>query len=364
MTVEPGAVPGSGRAPGEWHQLLMRLAGLLPDDVIADARTWLAEGTIDEMAALLAFTALGTRTPVWELDALVILDELARAGHELEPLADLVVSEGAENDDGRWAFAPVRVADAEAAAAAPLVLNLGSSAEEHEDQLDQAAVRSISTEPDVIALLRAWRAPADARARLDPDSAEPRRVYLVTVQAPGGGEYALAARIQDDLIDAGEESPQVEVWVEDSALPGYQNAAWLRSALLWAREPLTPIRVARSFDSVDPQTGPAFDAGHPRIEDPAEIERLLDYLAGAPPVLATDTTMPDVMLPDAGYEVSMTLRTDGVWVWSDTVPYYLEEYGLSPDPELLEHLADVEESYPRVSSVALHRVWCFMLGSQ
>lgn len=31
-------------------------------------------------------------------------------------------------------------------------------------------------------------------------------------------------------------------------------------------------------------------------------------------------------------------RTDGVWVWSDQIAYYLDRYGLAPEPALRQHL--------------------------
>ncbi|MDH6108927.1 hypothetical protein P3T36_006280 [Kitasatospora sp. MAP12-15] len=98
------------------------------------------------------------------------------------------------------------------------------------------------------------------------------------------------------------------------------------------------FELAAVFDTVDPVTGPGFAADHPRITDPAERTALLDYLRAGPAVLMTPMLMDDVLEPSRLGRVPMSYRTDGVWIWTDTITYYLEEYGLAPEPGLLAHL--------------------------
>ncbi|WP_215910175.1 hypothetical protein [Streptacidiphilus fuscans] len=98
------------------------------------------------------------------------------------------------------------------------------------------------------------------------------------------------------------------------------------------------FRLAAVFDVVDPITGPAFTDDHPVIEDERELSWLLDYLDAGVPILTTPTLMDDVVEPARGAVVPLNFRTDGEWIWTDTVNYYLEEYGLAPEPELLAHL--------------------------
>ncbi len=83
---------------------------------------------------------------------------------------------------------------------------------------------------------------------------------------------------------------------------------------------------------------------------------LLRYLGSGLPVLTTAVTMADVMDPRRPEVVPLTFRTDGRWVWTDAITYYLERYGLAPEPELLYHLQLAKNSEPDVSDVALHRV--------
>ncbi|MEV6907494.1 hypothetical protein [Amycolatopsis sp. NPDC051071] len=96
--------------------------------------------------------------------------------------------------------------------------------------------------------------------------------------------------------------------------------------------------LARVFDVVDPETGPGFAPGHPRIEDPEELRALVGYLAGGTPILVTPSLMDDVLDPDRTAAVPTNFVTDGVWIWTDTVTYYLETHGLAPEPALLGHI--------------------------
>jgi hypothetical protein len=36
--------------------------------------------------------------------------------------------------------------------------------------------------------------------------------------------------------------------------------------------------------------------------------------------------------------VGMSVRTDGDWVWSDGVAYYVREHGIAPDGEFYAHI--------------------------
>ena len=64
---------------------------------------------------------------------------------------------------------------------------------------------------------------------------------------------------------------------------------------------------------------------------------------------------PDVLDPRRGDVVPMSYRTDGTWVWTETVTYYLETYGLSPDVDLLTHIQALGHRMPAVDAVAEHR---------
>jgi hypothetical protein len=102
--------------------------------------------------------------------------------------------------------------------------------------------------------------------------------------------------------------------------------------------PAPEFRVARVFDFADPQTGPGFAPDHAVIENLTRREELAGYLRGGHPVLVTTMRMDDVVDPAAGPAVPGSFRTDGEWIWTESVEYYLSRHGLAPDAELTAHI--------------------------
>jgi hypothetical protein len=355
---ESSAVPEQTAELEVWHALLLRMAGSVPDDLISEARTWLADGQQADVAQALAFAALTNRIPVSAADADLLTAELVADGQDTDALSDLEILDEAAILPMPWVFSPVPIESAGTDSRPPVILDLTTdpAALAALDPIDRAAVAAVEGDLNASALWRAWRGPADGSRW-----PAPRRVFIITVPADGNdGPTNLTVRIQEALIAAGEESPQVEVCQEERPVPAYQGTAVAHAALIWAREAPTPIQLARVFDAVDPQQGPSFDADHPRIDDPEEVERLLEYLDGALPVLTSSATMADILDPEHPSVVPLTFRTDGHWIWTDTVSYYLERYSLAPEAGLREHLRTSGPVPPPVSEVALHRVLSFL----
>ncbi|MEV7187750.1 hypothetical protein [Kitasatospora sp. NPDC093102] len=119
--------------------------------------------------------------------------------------------------------------------------------------------------------------------------------------------------------------------------------------------------VARVFDHVDPVAGPGFAPDHPRIEDLDVLGTVADYLKSGTEVLITPMLMEDVVDPGRGGVVPMNFRTDGRWIWTDTVTYYLEHHGLAPDPGLLSHVLDGDGERPSPDESTLERAANFIL---
>jgi hypothetical protein len=103
-------------------------------------------------------------------------------------------------------------------------------------------------------------------------------------------------------------------------------------------DPVTmAVRIARVFAPApaEPRLG---DPAQSWLSDAAERERVAAYLRGAPLILATTALAQDQLDPQRGKAVGASYRTDGDWVWSDALTYYVRVHGLAPESELLERI--------------------------
>ncbi|KOV81027.1 hypothetical protein ADL03_30540 [Nocardia sp. NRRL S-836] len=119
--------------------------------------------------------------------------------------------------------------------------------------------------------------------------------------------------------------------------------------------------MARVFDVVDRETGPGFAPEHPLVGDRDEWQALLDYLESGTPVLVTPTLLDDVVDPARTAVVPAGFRTDGTWVWTDTVAYYLRYHGLAPEERLLAHLREQDRTAAPVDADTTRRALGFVL---
>jgi hypothetical protein len=287
------------------HETLLGLAGRVPDDVLADARLRLADGT-----------PAGAVEPVFAAE--VAYAFTPATGTAVPPLLDLVGGEL--------------------------------------DRADQAAATAAARLPGAAALWRAWRsAPA-----WEPPGTAPTRVYLLEADVPPATLPAATAGLMRDLSAAGVAAPQVETYRPGSDLPSYQQAARGGSALLWTAGETPPVRLARVFDRGGAE-GPGFDPAHERLED-AERDRVAQFLAAGEPILVTTKTAGDIVEPERGPVVPLSFRTDGHWVWTDTVTYYLRQYSLAPDRELLDHIRVRDYVVAEVDAAGEHRTLATLLA--
>jgi hypothetical protein len=309
------------------HEFVQLLAGWVPDEKLAEVRRTLAGG----QPAVAMADAIAM---VNEHDVPLLAENIAAAmslAGELGVLTDVrPVPEyprfpfwfGVLDPDGRlemddldWAMA------------------------------DAAQVRNAQ----IAGVWRTWRMPLDGfgepeageeirtSAAIDPgDPYRAHRVYIV--QVPDG---ALAPALGGELLAAlaTRGNAGVEVIALDTVPPPYQIAALEQAALLWAaQDEEPPFKIARVFDFARPDTGPGFHPGHRVITDSAERNRILAYLTSGTPVLHTMSRTQDILTPGAGQVVPASFRTDGEWIWTDTVAYYLQQHGMAPDEELVAHI--------------------------
>ncbi|MFD7908376.1 hypothetical protein ACFV4G_39810 [Kitasatospora sp. NPDC059747] len=123
------------------------------------------------------------------------------------------------------------------------------------------------------------------------------------------------------------------------------------------------FRLAAVFDAVDPVTGPGFAPGRPRLAEGPERRAVVRYLRDGAAVLLTPTLMDDVVDPERRGVVPLGFRTDGQWIWTDTVTYYLETHGVAPEPGLLAHVrAQGDGPCVRPGREVLERAAAFVLA--
>jgi hypothetical protein len=321
----------------DFHHVLLRLAGKVPDGLMVQARAWLAEDRIDEAVRAVVFAALSQRVPLLEDDVALLDDLLEDSGADPSALSSIEIAQYDPAPPFRFDTSPPGVPTPARPSDAPL------------DDIDTAAVAAVAEESGLRGLWRAWRVPVDGSPW-----PPPRKVYLVETE-PDVDLVALTGRIQQRLTSAGETDPQVETYPTDAELPTYHRLAVAYGALLWASTPEPDIQIASIFDEVDPQTGPSFTDAHERMDDAEEAQRVVDYLNAGQPLLVTTAAMDDVVDRSRRNVVPMNFRTDGTWIWTDTTTYYLERHNLAPDPDLLGHIRAADYRLPKVDGVAIHR---------
>jgi hypothetical protein len=334
-----------------WHHLLLRLSGRMPDDLLAEARGLLAHGLLDELADRIRTWAVAFEETVTSADASL----LAAEADQPQP---------AVNDDDvmpPFGLAPVGP-DALIGHGdqVPQTLDLTGPAPaagyRATDGYDRAISDAANSSPDIVGVWRTWRFPT-----LETPWAEPTRIYLVEA-IPAANLPAVTWRCQQALAAVGASSPLVESYADADALPTFHRYARANAALIWAPTPAGPIELARVFDGADPATGPYFDPAHPRL--PAdESARVLAYLRDGVPLLATGSQLADIVEPGLGTVVPMTFRTDGRWIWTDAVAYYLERHELAPDADLLAWIRERRYQRPAVDGVAAHRAMAALLAT-
>ncbi|MBB5825854.1 hypothetical protein [Micromonospora carbonacea] len=331
------------------HALLLRLAGSLPDRVLTDAKDALAAGRRLDVVQALAFEAVSQPLQLDADEISAMREELALGGGDLDLGLALEELRG-DRPQAPWQFLSDLPTTQEELASMVLPQDRSADPVDVLDPVDQALVAAASAIPAVRAVWRAWRMPHTARPWQDPV-----RVAVVSVDDTTGGLPALGVRLRRSMVEAGDAEAQVEVcWRGAGGAPFYQTLARSSGSLLWAARPAVPVATARLFDGVDPVRGPWFASNRPVVSDPARRDELLAALRGGVVVAWSSAAMADILSPDRGDVVPMHLRTDGTWLWSEAVGYYLENYGLAPDPELVTHLTGAERAEP-LDEISVHR---------
>ncbi|MEU5941335.1 hypothetical protein ABZ807_19595 [Micromonospora sp. NPDC047548] len=333
------------------HRMLLRLAGRLPDEVVADCRSWLADGLCAEVAQAVSYAAIVHDLILREPDAALLTQVLVDAGEDVDALALATAREPRAPAYGAAPVGPDVLA--QHGGTIPFTLDLTRPADgpardyAETDPLDRTAVAAVAAAPGrPQALWRCWRYPPPGST-----PAEPRRLYLILADT---ALVQVTEHVRRALADGGESSPQVEVFDDpDGGLPAYHRNSLECAALLWTASAASPPRMAPLPDDIVGAHRAASAGDGARLDEP-ERSAVLAYLDAGVPLLIAHHTTDDVLDPRQA-QVPVAYRTDGEWIWGDAAAYYLKRYGLIPHGELLDTIRRREYELPAVDFVAVHR---------
>lgn len=179
------------------HDLLVALAGRLPDDVLWRLRDWLAAGAHEPLAAMLTRELLRHRLGLTDAERTLLVDGAGEWGASRRLLEAVLPLDGPLHTD--------------------VVFRSGT------DALDAAALSVLGVvrgHPGCVELRQAWRV-------------GPRGDQRVLVVHGGERPWTLVGTLQRVLRAHGDRTPCVEVLPAHGEPPAYHQAAIIGSAPLW-----------------------------------------------------------------------------------------------------------------------------------
>lgn len=182
------------------HELLLRLAGRMPDQLLWRYRDWLGEGAMPTLARTLPRTLLKHNIDLDQPEYRLLVAGLVPHGADWHQVSStLGVDEAEEN---RYTFS----------GSAPDQVN-------SVDPVSALVHATLRGRPDVGEVRESWRR----------GTGEPKRVLLITAVA---GLPRLTGELQRVLRVLGDEEPSVEVMPPRFDLPAYHRAALASSELV------------------------------------------------------------------------------------------------------------------------------------
>ncbi|QCW49532.1 hypothetical protein FE634_02280 [Nocardioides dongxiaopingii] len=121
------------------------------------------------------------------------------------------------------------------------------------------------------------------------------------------------------------------------------------------------MRFLSVFDQNSPT--PAIDPTRDRL-DSATCTRLSAYLRAGVRLMGTTQKVPDVLTESSTPIVPISIHTDGEYVWSMAVAYYVETHRISTGEEFLVHCASNGWTVPSLSFAEVEEGLAFVNASR
>jgi hypothetical protein len=84
---------------------------------------------------------------------------------------------------------------------------------------------------------------------------------------------------------------------------------------------------------------PVLDDTLERADESTPRAQILDFLSGGSGVLRASGYSEDWLVPSHPLVVPIGFRTDGIWLWSEELAYYLRVHNIVPEAAFLAHMS-------------------------
>lgn len=121
------------------------------------------------------------------------------------------------------------------------------------------------------------------------------------------------------------------------------------------------MRIARSLAKISGDGAANTNQGMTHVDE-TEREACCAYLDAGSLVVRSPMNIGDALNPDSEVAIPVMWFTDGVWIWSAQVSYYLATYGLIFESELLDHIRSVGFQPVAVSDKVREQALSLLLG--
>lgn len=123
------------------------------------------------------------------------------------------------------------------------------------------------------------------------------------------------------------------------------------------------MRVARLWSHLEDGV-PVLDSALGRTDEAESKEPLLRFLEGGSAVLGAPGLAEDWLDPHHPLVVPVGFRTDGAWLWSIELAFYLRAHGIVPEPQFVAHMAALGFVAPPASEADLTAAEALLRGAE